>query len=304
MTTVLPSWTAGSTRDGLLAFLGAAESLPPERRVAVLDNDGTLWCERPNYAQLDFMVAVLADAVVAEPALSSREEYAAILGGDRQAMGAIGLHRLAHALAELCAGMEPEAFAERARQFVLTRTHPTLGRPYADTAYQPMLELLEELRQRDFLVFIVTGGGTEFVRAVSRELYAVTPDRVVGTLVRYDLMRREAGTVLLRTAELDGGPNEGPEKVANIQRHLGQRPILAVGNSPGDIEMLEYAAASPSPSLAVVIEHDDSEREFAYESEGVTVGSAHPFSQVARTSGWTVVSMRHDWTTVFSTTTA
>ena len=124
MTTVLPSWTAGSTRDGLLAFLGAAESLPPERRVAVLDNDGTLWCERPNYAQLDFMVAVLADAVVAEPALSSREEYAAILGGDRQAMGAIGLHRLAHALAELCAGMEPEAFAERARQVVLT-LHPS-----------------------------------------------------------------------------------------------------------------------------------------------------------------------------------
>ena len=182
MTTVLPSWTAGSTRDGLLAFLGAAESLPPERRVAVLDNDGTLWCERPNYAQLDFMVAVLADAVgrrtgARQPRGVRRHPGRRPAGDGRDRPAPAGPR-----LAELCAGMEPEAFAERARQFVLTRTHPTLGRPYADTAYQPMLELLEELRRRDFLVFIVTGGGTEFVRAVSRELYAVTPDRVVGTL--------------------------------------------------------------------------------------------------------------------------
>lgn len=299
MTGVLPSWAPGQARNDLVTFLDEAEQLPVERRVAVLDNDGTLWCERPRYTQLDFMIATLRTAVASEPTMRARTEYAALLGGDEHAMAEIGLHRIGHALAELCAGIEPEAFARRAQQFVMTTDHPTLGRTYARCVYEPMVELLDELRRREFIVFIVTGGGTEFVRSVSRALYDVTPDRVVGTLVRYDLTRRGGEAVLLRTSDLDGDLNEGPAKVENIQRHLGQRPILAAGNSPGDTAMIEYATASAGPSLGVVIEHDDDAREFAYESQAVTVDSPRPFSQTARSAGWTMVSMRDDWTSIF-----
>ena len=299
MTEVLPSWKPGATREQLLGFLDDAEGVAPEDRVAVLDNDGTLWCEKPQYPQLDFMIAALQEAVAADPAVAERAEFAAVLGGDPAAVAEVGLVRLVHALAELFAGTSPEAFTERARRFVVEAAHRTLGRPYASTIYQPMLELLDELRRRDFLVFIVTGGGTEFVRAVSRELYDVTPDRVVGTLVRYELTRTGGAPTLLRTADVDGGANEGATKVENIQRHLRHRPIFAAGNSPGDTEMLEYTAATPGPSLALVVEHDDDAREFAYESVSATVETAEPFSETVRAAGWTVVSMRDDWSTVF-----
>jgi phosphoserine phosphatase len=300
MTATLPSWAPGLTREQLIDFLDAADSVPAHHRVAVIDNDGTLWCERPNYAQLDFMMWTLRAAAAADPSLRDRREFAALLADDHAAMAEIGLPRLAHALAELNAGIEPEAFADLARDFMNTVDHPTLSRRYAATAYQPMLELLEELRRREFLVFVVTGGGTEFVRAVSHELYGVTPDRVVGTLVRYELVRRDGAPVLVRTADLDGDPNEGAAKVSNIRRHLGQRPILAIGNSPGDTEMLEYATAGDGPTLGVVIDHDDDAREFAYEGAGVIVASNRPFLDIARDAGWAVVSMRRDWTTVFA----
>jgi phosphoserine phosphatase len=283
----------------LTAFLDAADGVPADRRVAVIDNDGTLWCERPNYTQLDFMIWTLRSAAAADPSLQERREFGALLSGDQAAIADIGLPRVAHALAELNAGIEPEVFAGFVRDFLTTEDHPTLARPYAATVYQPMLELLDELRRRDFLLFVVTGGGTEFVRSVSRELYGVTPDRVVGTLVRYDFTRRDGNPVLVRTAELDGDPNEGAAKVSNIRRHLGQRPILAIGNSAGDAEMIEYATATEGPTLGVVIDHDDEHREFAYASEGVTVSSDRPFLDVAGDAGWTVVSMRNDWSTVF-----
>jgi len=299
MTDVLPSWKAGPTRDQLVGFLDQVADVAPEDRVAVLDNDGTLWCEKPQYTQFDFMIGALQEAVATNPSVAEREEFAALLGGDQAAIAEVGLVRLVHALAELFAGTSPEAFAERARRFVMTAEHRALGRPYATTIYQPMLELLDELRRRGFVVFIVTGGGTEFVRAVSRELYDVTPDRVVGTLVRYELTRTDGAPNLLRTADLDGGANEGATKVENIQRHLGRRPIFAAGNSPGDTEMLEYAAAAPGPSLALIVEHDDDTREYAYESVGATVDTSEAFSETARTAGWTVVSMRDDWSTVF-----
>jgi phosphoserine phosphatase len=299
MTEPLPSWAPGRTRDQLTGFLDAADAVPADRRVAVIDNDGTLWCERPNYAQLDFMIWTLRSAAAADSSLQQRPEFGALLSGDKAAIADIGLPRLAHALAELNAGIEPEAFAGLVRDFLTTHDHPTLDRPYAATVYQPMLELLDELRRREFLVFVVTGGGTEFVRSVSRELYGVTPDRVVGTLVRYDFTRRDGNPVLVRTAELDGDANEGAAKVSNIRRHLGQRPILAIGNSAGDAEMIEYATATEGPTLGVVIDHDDDEREFAYASEGVTVSSDRPFLDVAGDAGWTVVSMRNDWSTVF-----
>ncbi|HEX9258429.1 MAG TPA: HAD family hydrolase, partial [Acidimicrobiales bacterium] len=297
---LLPSWREGAARDSVVEFLAAAEVLPVEERVACFDNDGTLWCEKPTYVQLDFFVDALQRAAAADPSLRERAEFAAVLSGDRAAMADIGLPRVAMALAELFAGMTPEAFTKTARDFVQGSRHRTLGRAVASLVYQPMLELIFELRRRDFTVALVTGGGTEFVRAISPQLYGVPPELVVGTGIGYELHRDLFGKVALRRlAALDGDANEGAAKVSHIQAHLGRRPILAAGNSGGDREMLEWASSTDGPHLALLVDHDDADREFAYVSSAETFTEPEPITDVARRLGWTVVSMRNDWSAVF-----
>jgi len=298
--TLLPSWRPGRTRDAILSFLAAAEALPVEARVAAFDNDGTLWCEKPTYVQFDFFEDALRRRAEADPALRTRPELAAVLALDMAAIGEIGLERVALALVELFAGIAPEVFTAEVRDFMARVRHRKLGVPIAATRYQPMLELLDELRRLDFTIYLVTGGGTEFVRAVSAELYGVAPELVVGTQVRYEFTRRPDGRpVLLRTGGVIGGANEGEAKVAGIQSQLGRRPILAVGNSAGDGEMLEWAMAGDGPGLALLLHHDDREREFAYESVSSTLKEHEPITVVAERLGWTVISMASDWSTVF-----
>ena len=299
----LPSWNDGPTRTALLSFVDAADALPIEERVAVFDNDGTLWCEKPNYPQLLFMLDELGRAATADPTLASREEYRALIDRDVDAQAAIGLERIAFALLELCAGIGPEEFNDRVVAFFEQHRHPDRGVAYIDMRYQPMLELLDELRAHHFDVFIVTGGGAEFVRAISRSFYLVSPDAVVGSLVGYDFVRDEAGRpTMLRTTDLFGEVNEGAPKVTNIQLQLGRRPIFAAGNSPGDAEMLEYAVAVDGPSMALLVEHDDAEREYAYEGRAGSFETEGSFSDDAAQLGITVTSMRRDWATVFPAT--
>jgi hypothetical protein len=183
----LPSWRPGSTRDALEAFLSAAEEVPVVDRVAYFDNDGTLWCERPSYVQLDFFLDALRKHVTEDPSIGERAEFAALLSGDQAAVGGIGLERIALALAGLFEGMTPQEFTSAAREFMGRAAHPTLDRPTRSVTYQPMSELIAELRRRDFTVGIVTGGGTEFVRAISDDLYGVPAELVVGTLIGYDV---------------------------------------------------------------------------------------------------------------------
>ncbi|MBB6343519.1 HAD family hydrolase [Nonomuraea muscovyensis] len=297
---LLPSWRPGASRDALLDFLDAARSVPRADRVAYFDNDGTLWCERPAYVQLEFFLSALRRRVADDPSTGERDEFTALLSGDRKRVGDFGLTRIALALADLFEGFAPEAFATEVRAFMATATHATLGRPMSATRYQPMLELIGELRRRDFTVGIVTGGGTEFVRAVSGDLYGVPPELVVGTLIAYDFGRDSSGRPgLRRTGRVLGGANEGPVKVTNIQTQLGRRPILAAGNSGGDREMLEWAVATDRPALALLVEHDDAEREFAYAGEAATLTESEPVTATAARAGWTVVSMAGDWETVF-----
>ena len=297
---LLPSWRPGSTRDALVAFLDAAAKVPVERRVACLDNDGTLWCERPTYVQFDFFVDVLKSAVAADPGLKEKAEFAALLSGDKKAIADVGLPRIAVALTGLCEGQTPEAFTGLVHDFMDRAVHQTLGRPLSACAYQPMLELLDALRSLDFTIAVVTGGGTEFVRGVSQDLYCVPPERVVGTLIEYDVNDPSGEPSLARSTRLVGGANEGQVKVSNIQTQLGRRPILAVGNSGGDREMLAWAAAGEGPTLAVLIDHDDADREFSYVSTAETFQEPEPITDVAARLGWTVVSMADDWDTVFA----
>ena len=234
------------------------------------------------------------------PSSGEREEFAAVLSGDRAAIATIGLERVALALAGLFEGLTPEKFTAETRAFMSTAQHPTLGRPLNAVIYQPMLELLDELRRRDFTVGIVTGGGTEFVRAISDDLYGVPAELVVGSLIGYQFTRDEEDRpVIRRTSRLLGAANEGPPKVTNIQTQLGRRPILAGGNSGGDREMLEWALAAEGPSLALLIDHDDPAREFQYTSTAGTFIETEPITDVGSRLGWTIVSIARDWDVVF-----
>lgn len=298
---ILPSWRPGETREAIVAFLDrSVGAVPVDERVAYLDNDGTMWCERPSYVQLDFFVDALTQRTEEDASLADRPEFAAVLSGDMAAVGEIGLARVAGALAALFDGQTPEEFAGAVDDFLDRYRHPTLGVPASGVIYQPMLELLEELRAREFTIGIITGGGTEFVRRVSKRWYGVEPGMVVGTLIGYRFDRDDQGLpIVRRTAAQTGSANEGGAKVEHIQSQVGRAPILAVGNSGGDREMLEWAQASPHSGLAVLIEHDDAEREFAYESKAVSFEEERSITDVASDLGWTVVSMKNDWATIF-----
>ena len=303
---MLSSWNDGPARTAILDFVdrvseeGGADHVPPAERVAVLDNDGTLWCERPAYVQELFVLARLGEAAATRPELAAQPAVQAILSGDHAAVHALGIAAIAGVLLELDAGRTTEEFTGDARAWLAAAEHPRFGVPFGALTYAPMLELMELLRSRGFRVFIVTGGGVEFVRAVGEELYGVAPDDVVGSAVQVGFERREGRVVLVRKAEMLGSPNEGEPKAVNIHAHIGRRPIFAAGNSAGDREMLEYAHTGERPSLCVVVDHDDAEREYEYEGKAATDPDAEPILTTADRLGWTVVSMRRDWSRVFA----
>ncbi len=293
---LLPSWREGPARRALVDLLERVDDVPPERRVAVLDNDGTLWCEKPHYPQLDFLVTELRERAASDPSLRADEAYVALLDGDRAAIDRLGLVTIGLRLMELFRGQTPEAFAVRVRGF-FDRLHVT-GRPYRDLTYRPMLELLDALRRAGITPMVVSGGGQEFLRAVSLDLYGIPPWHVVGTTVAYEVQGRAGVPVLRRTADLLGDVDEGDAKVANVRLHIGTRPVLAAGNSAGDARMLDFVAADDGDGLALLIDHDDPAREYAYESVAGSFAAA-PVLDMAAERHWTVASMRDDWTTVF-----
>ncbi len=302
MTERLPSWRPGATRDQLVAFLDGSGDVPTDERVAYLDNDGTIWCEKPSYVQLDFFVDALKQQVADDSSLARRPEFAAVLSGDMAEIGKIGLTQVAGALAALFDGQTPEEFGAAVDDFLGRYRHPTLGVPVERVVYQPMYELLDELRRLDFTIGIITGGGTEFVRRVSKRMYGVEPGMVVGTLIGYEFGRDDDGTpIVRRSLETMGNANEGGAKVEHIHSQIGRAPILAVGNSGGDREMLEWAQSHARGGAAVLIDHDDAEREFSYESTAVTFQDAEPITTVAERLGWIVVSMQDDWDPIFPT---
>ncbi len=302
----LASWNTRAARTAILEFVdrvtqeGGSDYVPPSGRVAVIDNDGTLWCEKPAYVQALFVLGRLRDAAARRPELAEQPVVKALLAGDLATAHELGMEAIAGVLLELDAGRTTEEFTRDAKDWFATAEHPRFHVPFRQLTYAPMLELVDLLRARAFRVFIVTGGGVEFVRAVGEELYDVPPDDVVGSAVEVDFARRDGRVVLVRKAAMLGSPNEGPPKVVNIQAHIGRRPILAAGNSAGDREMLEYAHTGELPSLCLVVDHDDAEREYAYASTAVTDPDAEPILDTAGRLGWTVVSMRSDWKQVFA----
>jgi len=300
MTGALASWNDGLAKSTIVDFVGCAvKDVPPEDRVAVFDNDGTLWVEKPAYIQLDFLVRRLAEQAAAEPALAEKQPYAAAAAGDLAWFGdAVTKHYngddsdlniLAGGIFSAYQGLTVEEHAERVRGFFAQAGHPTLGRPYTACGYLPMMELLRYLEANGFTTYIVSGGGRDFMRPITAQMYGVPPERVIGSSVGLDFTDGH-----LITTSKPEFLNDGPIKPVRIWGRTGRRPILAAGNSNGDIEMLEYATAGSGPSLSLLVRHDDADREFDY-----TAG-AEKALELATSNEWTVASIRDDWASVFA----
>lgn len=300
----LPSWQDGPTKSAIVDFVDrVSRDVDPEERVAVFDNDGTLWCEKPMYIQLDFIVRRLAEKVAADPSLAEGQPYLAAHNGDLQWFGGAvtkhyqgddaDLKTLAAAVLSLHDSVKVEEHAAGVGTFFAEAKHPTLGRPYLECTYLPMVELLRYLGDHGFTCYIVSGGGRDFMRPVTSRIYGIPPERVVGSAQGLKFVGTDGHGELLLQPALDIW-DDGPEKPVRIWNRIGRRPILAAGNSNGDDEMLMYTGGQDGPSLKLLVLHDDAEREFAY-----TAGAERALGH-AEQFGWTVVSMRDDWSTVFS----
>lgn len=271
----LPSWTDGAASEAIIQFVrrvcnpGSPAYVPPDERVAVFDSDGTLWCEQPASALAYFLLHRLREqpgdhANGVDPRLMRAAQRS-----DISAFQRLDLEHLSELVLHASEGLTPEQFVAQAHAFLARTLHPRFGVPFGKLSYWPMLELLAYLQDKGFRPFIVTGGGVEFVRAASEELYGVPSERVAGATVDYAFERLDGKILMIRTRTLLGEPGEGEAKVQAIQQRIGRRPILAAGNSLGDREMLEYTRSGQNASLCLVVDHDDALREYAYTEPGL-----------------------------------
>jgi phosphoserine phosphatase len=298
----LPSWNDGAAKRAVVAFVekvtepGSADLVPVPERIAVLDNDGTLWSEQPLYFQALFAFDRVRALAPQHPEWKEREPFASVLRGDAQAALAGGEKVLLELVMATHAGLSTEEFERIARDWLASAQHPTTGRRYTELVYQPMLELLAYLRANGFKTFLVSGGGIEFLRAFAEEIYGVPPEQVVGSTIVTKYEVQGGMPRLVRQPELDF-LDDGEGKPVAIQRHLGRRPLMAFGNSDGDFQMLEWTTSGSGPRFGLVVHHDDAEREWAYDRES-HVGKLARGLDEAPARGWTVVSMKSDWKTI------
>jgi phosphoglycolate phosphatase-like HAD superfamily hydrolase len=299
----LPSWNDGPAKSAILAFVadvtkeGSANFVPPSERIAVFDNDGTLWIEQPVYVQAVFALNRLHALAPKNPAWKKTQPFKAALEGDIKALLSHGQEGLLKIIGATHAGNTPEEFIEIVQTWLDTARHPRFKRRYTDLVYQPMLELLAYLRSQGFKTFIVSGGGTEFIRAFGQEKYGIPPEQIVGSSIRTTFEHRDGRPVLLRRPELIFF-DDGAGKPVGINAHIGRRPIAVFGNSDGDLEMLQWTTTAEGRRLGVIIRHTDAEREYAYDRKS-DVGRLNAALDAAKSNGWIVVDMKKDWKVIF-----
>jgi phosphoserine phosphatase len=299
----LPSWRDGPRKRALLEFVAAVTAaggpgfVPPAERVAVFDNDGTLWVEQPAYTQAVFLLDRIRALAPSNPEWGRDPLFQAAIGGDLRAVAAGGAQGLLRLAGAAMAGNSPEEFQDVAAAWLEAARDARWKRPYTQLVYQPMLELLDFLRANGFATFIVSGGGVEFVRAFSEAAYGIPRSQVIGSTFALRSGERDGRLVLEREARLDF-VDDGPGKPVGIARHVGRRPIAAFGNSDGDIEMLRYATEGSGLRLGMIVRHDDAEREYAYDSDSHVGRLARALNEAPR-RGWHVASMRDDWARIF-----
>lgn len=299
----LPSWRDGAARARVVAFVRAVTAprskdyVAPADRIAVFDNDGTLWSEQPAYFQLLFAIDRVTALAPRHPEWQERQPFRAALDGDLPALAASGEKGLLELVMATHAGMTSGEFARIVADWLATARHPTLGRKYTDLVYQPMLELLRYLRANGFQTWIVSGGGIELLRAFAEARYGVPPHQVVGSSVKTVYELRDGRPAIVRLAEIDFIDDKAGKPVG-IHAFIGKRPIAAFGNSDGDFEMLEWTTTGPGPRLGVLVHHDDAAREFAYDRASPVGRLARGLDEGPR-RGWTILSMRDDWRTIY-----
>jgi hypothetical protein len=302
-TDVLPSWRDGASRDAIIDFVTRVTThgpayVAPAERIAVFDNDGTLWSEQPMYNQLAFALARVKELAPSHPEWKDEEPFRSVLAGDRAALAAQGETGVAKLVAATHSGTSTDEFAAIVTKWIATAKHPTTGLRYTEMVYQPMLELVAHLRANGFTVFIVTGGGVEFLRPWAPRAYGTPPDRIVGSRVKLVYELRDGEPILLRTPEIDLVDDKAGKPVG-IHQQIGRRPIAAFGNSDGDFEMLEWTTSARGARLGMIIHHTDGDREWAYD-RGSPTGALDRALTEAPKRGWVVVDMKRDWRRIFA----
>ena len=301
--TSLSSWNDTATREAIVAFAeGAAQTVPPEERVAVFDNDGTLWSEKPMPIELGFILERLAVMAEKDGSLADKQPWKAAHEKDYAWLGGVidkhyagddsDVKVLIGGILQAFAGQTVEEYVDAAAAFLDVAPHPSLGRRLRDTGYAPMVELLRYLEVHGFTCFIASGGSRDFMRAVTGEIYGIPSHRVIGSSNGLEYTDDEHGGALAYLAQPDVF-DDGPVKPVRIWSRIGRRPIVAAGNSNGDIPMLRFAGGKGRPALRLLVRHDDADREFDY-----VKGAEHALDQ-ARSDDWTVVSVKNDWASVF-----
>jgi phosphoglycolate phosphatase-like HAD superfamily hydrolase len=306
----LPSWNETASKKAILEFVKATteeksqDFVPQNDRIATFDQDGTLWVEQPIYSQLIYCFDRVKTVVKEKPELKDQEPFKTVLTGNLEAISKISKEDLEKILFATLTGMTTEQFQAEVKEWLATAKNHRWNRPYTEMVYQPMIELLNYLRANGYKTYIVTGGGQDFVRVYSEQVYGIPPEQVIGSSSQTEFSQDSSGkTQLIKEPKLLLNDNYGG-KPEGIHLIIGQRPIAAFGNSTGDQQMLEYTKSSPGRRLAMLILHDDAEREYAYgPAQGLPASKIGTFTQElydkAIKDGWVVISMKNDWNRIF-----
>lgn len=299
----LPSWNEGQSKQSIIEFVadvveqGSPKFVPPAERIAVFDNDGTLWSEQPMYFQLFFAIERVKELAPQHPEWQEKEPFASLLKGNVKAALAGGERAILEIIMASHAGVTTDEFNEIVKNWIATARHPKTNRAYNEMVYQPMLEVLAYLRANDFKTFIVSGGGIEFMRPWTEEVYGIPPEQVVGSSIKTRFEIIDGEPVLTRLPELNFLDDKAGKPVA-INQHIGRRPIAAFGNSDGDLEMLQWTAAGQDLRFALYVHHTDDKREWAYDRKS-SIGRLDKGLDEALNNGWTLVDMKQDWKVIY-----
>lgn len=301
----LASWNDGPSKQGIIEFVkdvtdaGGAHYVEPSERIAVFDNDGTLWAEKPIYFQFFFILDRIRAMAPDHPEWKTTQPFQAVLENDFETLGATDRDALAHMMGIAVSGTTTEEFEETVKNWLATAVHPVTGQPYTSMVYQPMLELLDYLKANDFTNFIVSGGGIGFMRPWSEAVYGIPPERVVGTSMELEYELLDGKPVIQRKPQLHYLNDKGGKPVS-IERFIGRRPILAAGNSDGDYQMLEWTTAGEGRRLGLIVHHTDAKREWAYDRDSSS-GRLDRGLDNAADNSWLLIDMVSEWKRVFPT---
>lgn len=299
----LPSWNDGTAKSAIIEFVsavtneGGADYIAPADRIATFDNDGTLWSEQPFYFQLAFALDRVKALAPDRPEWKETEPFKSVLAGDMKGVLASGKKGLAQIIAATHAGTTTDEFEEIVEQWISTAKHPKTGKLYTSMVFRPMLELLDYLRVNQFKVYIVSGGGIEFMRPWTKATYGIPPENVVGSSIKTKYEVRDGVPVIIRLPEIDFIDDKAGKPVG-IHKFIGKRPIAAFGNSDGDFEMLEWATSGPGRRLGVIVHHNDADREYAYDRDS-HIGQLSRGLDEGPSRGWVILSMKDDWKTIY-----